>query len=199
MQAKKLDIFFGISIALTAVIALSIPAKGEENLMSVQKPYSITATAEANVPKAEYVPEEQPVAEPTVALYDVPLDEDIQLYIIGLCEEKHIDPAVVIAMIGRESNYNEHALGDNGNSYGLMQVQPRWHYDRMTRLNCMNLYSPYENIAVGLDFLEELLDRYDGDVAMALTAYNQGSYKGTVSNYAKGVIAKAEELRVAAR
>lgn len=195
MKIKKLDLFFGISIALTSVIALSVPAKGEEPLKSAQKPYSITATVEAQIPEAEYVQEEQPVTEPAAALYDVPLDEDIQLYIIHLCEERHIDPAVVVAMIGRESNYDEYALGDNGNSYGLMQVQPRWHYDRMTRLNCMNLYSPFQNITVGIDFLAELLDRYDGDIAKALTAYNQGSYKGTVSNYAKAVMEAAEELR----
>jgi soluble lytic murein transglycosylase-like protein len=195
MKVKKIDAIAGIAIALTAIIALTVPVKGEEPLKGVQKPYGITATAEANVPKAEYVLEEQPVTELTVALYDVPLDEDIQLYIIGLCEEKHIDPAVVVAMIGRESNYDEFALGDGGNSYGLMQVQPRWHYDRMVRLDCMNLYSPYQNIAVGVDFLAELLDRYDGDIAKALTAYNQGSYKGTVSKYAKGIIEVAEELR----
>lgn len=195
MKVKKIDAIAGIAIALTAIIALTVPVNGEEPLMSAQKPYSITVTEESANPITEPVEVEQPVTEPTVALYDVPLDEDIQLYIIGLCEEKHIDPAVVVAMIGRESNYNEHALGDGGNAYGLMQVQPRWHYDRMMRLDCMNLYSPYQNIAVGVDFLEELLDRYDGDIAKALTAYNQGSYKGTVSNYAKGVLEAAEELR----
>ena len=107
MKVKKLDAIFGVAIALTAVIALTVPVKGEEPFISAQKPYTITVTEEPSVPMAEPIEEELVITEPTAALYNVPLDEDIQFYIATLCEEMHIDPAIVVAMIGMESNFDE--------------------------------------------------------------------------------------------
>ena len=137
----------------------------------------------------------QPETTQTVTLYEVPLDEDLQTYIIQLCEEKHIHPAIVFSMCFYESTYNSNAIGDNGNSFGLMQIQPRWHYDRMTRLNCTDLLDPFQNVTVGIDYLAEMRDRYDGHIARALTAYNQGHYNGTVTDYALNVMNLADELR----
>lgn len=128
-------------------------------------------------------------------LYDVPLDAELQFHIIGLCEERDIDPAIVMAMIWKESRFHADSVGDGGNSLGLMQIQPRWHSKRMEKLGCTDLLDPHQNVVVGIDYLAESIRRYDGDVAKALVAYNQGSYKGTVTAYAKSVLAKAEEMR----
>ena len=130
-----------------------------------------------------------------VTLYNVPLDEALQLHIISEAEKHGIDPAIIFAMCWKESTYRASTIGDNGNSYGLMQIQRRWHSARMERLGCSNLLDPYQNVKVGIDYLSELRDCYDGDIAKALVAYNQGSYKGTVTKYARAVLAKAEELR----
>lgn len=134
------------------------------------------------------------LAEP-VTLYDVPLDKELQLHIIQTCEEHHIDPAIVMAMIYRESRFRADAVGDGGNSLGLMQIQPRWHSGRMEKLGCGDLLDPYQNVVVGIDYLAESVERYDGDVAKALVAYNQGHFKGTVTAYAKSVLDMAGELR----
>ena len=128
-------------------------------------------------------------------LYDVPLDAELQFRIIGLCEERDIDPAIVMAMIWKESRFHADSVGDGGNSLGLMQIQPRWHSKRMEKLGCTDLLDPHQNVVVGIDYLAESIRRYDGDVAKALVAYNQGSYKGTVTAYAKSVLEKAEEMR----
>lgn len=128
-------------------------------------------------------------------LYDVPLDAELQFHIIGLCEERGIDPAIVMAMIWKESRFHADSVGDGGNSLGLMQVQPRWHSKRMEKLGCDDLLDPHQNVVVGIDYLAACIHRYDGDVAKALVAYNQGHYNGTVTAYAKSVLAKAEELR----
>ena len=127
-------------------------------------------------------------------LYDVPLDAQLQFYIIGLCEEHNIDPAIVMAMIWRESRFHADSVGDGGNSFGLMQIQPRWHSGRMKKLGCEDLLDPYQNVVVGIDYLAESIDRYDGNIAKALVAYNQGSYKGTVTAYAKAVLDGAERI-----
>lgn len=134
----------------------------------------------------------------TVVLYDVPLAADLQIHIIETCEEHHIDPAIVMAMAYRESGFNAEAIGDGGDSYGLLQIQPRWHYGRMERLGCTDLLDPFQNVTVAVDYLAEQLDRYDGDMAKALVAYNQGHFKETITNYALAVLDMAAELAVTA-
>lgn len=128
------------------------------------------------------------------AYFDVPLSEDLQNHIFAECENKGVAPTIVLAMCYRESNYNASAVGDDCHSYGLMQIQKRWHTQRMQRLGATDLLDPYQNITVGVDYLAELLCRYDHDVEKALTAYNRGHYSGTVTEYAKAVLKTAYEL-----
>ena len=148
------------------------------------------------------------VAEPTteetttaVQLFDVPLDAELQLYIMDLCEEANISAALVIAMIERESYFDASAVGDGGDSLGIMQIQPKWHQWRMDELGGGDWFNAYDNIAVGVHILKGLFDRYGDDVYMVLMAYNGGaSYaermaaKGITSDYALKVDARASEL-----
>lgn len=124
----------------------------------------------------------------------VPLDKELQNYIVETSNTNGISPSVVMALICRESNYKADNIGDNGNSFGLCQIQVRWHYERMQRLGCTDLLDPYQNVKVCIDYLCELLSRYNGDMAKALTAYNRGHYNGTVTQYATSVLAQAEKL-----
>lgn len=153
----------------------------------------------------EYLPETEEVAEetteetveeetePAVVTYDVPLSEELQLHIIKVSEENGIEPSVIIAMAFRESGYNANAVGDNGNSVGLLQIQSKWHWKRMEDLGCTDLTDPYQNVTVGVDYLAELLDRY-GDIEKALTAYNRGRYSGTITEYATEIMTLAGKL-----
>lgn len=128
---------------------------------------------------------------------DVPLPFGLQTHINRVCKSYEIAPEIVFSMIAKESNYNFKEIGDNGNSYGLMQVQLQWHEDRMEKLGCSDLLNPYENVKVGVDYLAELLTYYDGNMGKALTAYNAGatgayehyfSYGIEASEYAEEVI-----------
>ena len=157
--------------------------------------------------KAEAATVMQSITVPQRTYFDCPLSHDLQDYIADLCEEAHIDPAVIIAMIGKESTYKADAKGDKGKSLGLMQIQPRWHYDRMEKLDCDDLLDPYDNVTVGIDFLSELVKKYDGNVNMALMAYNAGATgakknwfsKGIYENkYSRAVMKLAEELKAGA-
>lgn len=154
-------------------------------------------TAATEPPQTEPKETEPLETEPPVAVYDVPLATDLQLHIIAEAEAHGIDPAIIVAMAWKESTYNAGAIGDGGNSYGLCQIQPRWHYSRMQKLGCTDLLDPYQNVTVAIDYLCELLNRY-GSIDKALTAYNRGSYNGTVTSYANTVMAKAEGLEVIA-
>lgn len=161
-------------------------------------------------PVAESTPEtvELIIIEPeeeveTVTYYDVPLDYGLQEFIMYLGKIYDIDPAIIVAMIERESGYDPESVGDNGNSLGLMQVQERYHADRMKELGCTNLLNPHNNIMVGVNYLIELRDKYEGDLNKALMAYNAGAAgayenwfsKGVYNNeYSEYVVAKAQEL-----
>lgn len=149
----------------------------------------------------ESVEEEKIEEGQAVALYDVPLAEDLQLHIIQLCEERHIEPEIILAMIDQESTFRSDAVGDNGNSLGLMQIQPRWHKERMESLGCDNLLDPYQNVTVGVDILAEHLEK-DKGMEWALMAYNGGeSYANkmmasyTVSKYVGSVLEKSDKLK----
>ena len=135
--------------------------------------------------------------EETRTYFDVPLSEDLQNHIFAVCEEKGIDPAIIVAMCFRESTYNASKIGDGGNSFGIMQIQPRHHYERMLKLGCTDLLDPFQNITVGIDYLCEQLNRYDGDMAKALVGYNSGHFSGTVTQYARNVLETAEGLVIA--
>lgn len=147
------------------------------------------------------VVEESSAGEP-VYIYNVPLDADLQLYIIETCSEYHVEPSVIVAMIERESTFRADAIGDSGNSFGLMQIQRRWHEERMERLGVTDLLDPRQNVLVGIDYLAELCNRYEC-IGMALMAYNAGPTgaktnwwdKGIFENaYSSGVLERSETL-----
>lgn len=134
--------------------------------------------------------------------FDVPLSEEIQDTIFAECEKHNIDPALVVALIERESDFDVEAVGDGGRSLGLMQVMYKHHTERMTELNCGDLLDPNQNIKVGVDFLAELIGKYDS-IGEALTAYNAGEAgaykhyfsKGKYTNsFARSIIARTYEL-----
>lgn len=133
----------------------------------------------------------------------IPLAADLQQHINKLASENNIDRCIIYAMIKHESGYRADAIGDNGNSIGLMQVQPRYHKARMDRLGVTDLVNPYQNVIVGIDYLAEMLERYEGNMTKALTAYNCGiggaeKYfsQGIDANaYTKKILAYAKELK----
>jgi len=110
------------------------------------------------------------------SLYQVPfgeLPEDIQIYTHEICEQYGVSTEVVFAIMQYESRFNSEAVGDNGQSFGYMQVMEKWHVDRMKKLGVSDLKNPEENILVAVDYLSELKQIY-GDMTSVLMAYNCG-------------------------
>lgn len=132
--------------------------------------------------------------------FDVPLSEELQEHIFSECEKYNIAPEIVISMIEQESNYEAVAVGDGGNSKGLMQIQSKWHEERMDKLGCTDLLDPFQNVTVGIDYLAELKDR-NVELYWVLMAYNGGCQyantrikTGNISDYALEVTERAAEL-----
>lgn len=172
-----------IVLAIGLVAAILVPSPPERFGIDDQKAVEVAAIYQEQEP-----------------LYDVPLSDEIQRYIMNICRYYEMDPALVLAVIEQESGYDETAVGDGGEAYGLMQVQARWHLARMESLGVTDLLNPYENVAVGVDILAEKLDEGLG-TGWALMAYNGGNQyanemkqAGRISDYAKGIIERAEEL-----
>ena len=111
----------------------------------------------------------------TTKLYtNIPLSARFQKYIDGKCKSYGISTNVVMGCIRTESNFQTQIMGDNGKAYGLMQVQKQWHKARMKKVGATNLLDPYDNVAVGIDYLAELYKIYNGNWHKALMAYNGG-------------------------
>lgn len=184
-----------IVVAAGVLFVKGLDHPAEQPISGSEYREQIAAHAQRNTAVVQKVelPEQK-----SVVLYDVPLSKELQIHIIETCEAHHIDPAIVMAMAYRESGFNAEAIGDGGDSYGLLQIQPRWHYSRMEQLGCTDLLDPFQNVTVAVDYLAEQLDRYDGDIAKALVAYNQGHFNETITNYALAVLDMAAELAVTA-
>ena len=85
-----------------------------------------------------------------------------------------VDPNIVKAIIKEESGGNPSAIGDNGESIGLMQIQPKHHQKRMEELGIVSLFDPQENVILGCSILSDLYDKY-GNYEDALSVYNSGN------------------------
>jgi hypothetical protein len=84
-------------------------------------------------------------------------------------DRHHVDPAVIRAVIQTESNWNAGALSRKG-AGGLMQLIPT----TAQRFGASDLFNPQQNIDAGVRYLKTLLERYNGNLDLALAAYNAG-------------------------
>jgi soluble lytic murein transglycosylase-like protein len=83
-----------------------------------------------------------------------------------------VDPNLIKAIIMAESSCNPRAVSNKG-AKGLMQLMPR----TAEALGVKDCFNPENNINGGVKYFRQLLDRFDGDVELALAAYNAGSTK----------------------
>ena len=87
-----------------------------------------------------------------------------------------LDPCLIFSVMRAESAFNRMAVSPKGAS-GLMQLMP----ETAARFGVRNIFDPRENIFAGAKYLRWLLNRFQGDVRLALAGYNAG--EGAVEFY----------------
>jgi len=116
---------------------------------------------------------------------DLNLDRDGAEKLVKEAAERHrVDPALIRAVIETESNWNAAAVSHKG-ARGLMLLIP----STAQRFGVNDMFNPKQNVDAGVRYLKMLLERYNGNLDLALAAYNAG--EGAVDR-ARGVPAFRE-------
>ena len=95
--------------------------------------------------------------------------DGVETLVREAAERHHVDPALVRAVIETESNWNPRAYSHKG-AGGLMQLIPT----TAQRYGAYDVFNPQQNIDAGVRHLKTLLQRYNGNLDLALAAYNAG-------------------------
>jgi soluble lytic murein transglycosylase-like protein len=115
---------------------------------------------------ADYIPADVPTSG----------DHELDLIIMHAGERYGVDPRFVHAVIWQESKYKPRARSYVG-AQGLMQLMPA----TARRFGCMDANNPASNVDAGTKYLRFLLERFKGNVSLALAGYNAG--EGAVDKY----------------
>jgi len=105
-------------------------------------------------------------------LLDRKLGDNMSQYddlIIRASEKHKIEPALIKAIIKAESNFNHRAVSPKG-ARGLMQLMPA----TASSLQVQDSFHPENNIEGGVRYLRYLLNYFNGNLPLALAAYNAG-------------------------
>tara|TARA_Y100000310_G_scaffold345646_1_gene467677 strand:+ start:4211 stop:4687 length:477 start_codon:yes stop_codon:yes gene_type:complete len=120
-------------------------------------------------------------------------------FIVQESHENKIDPGLIISMIKAESAWSANLVGANAEC-GLMQISPTSTPVPSGRVySCAQLKDPYENIRAGIEIIKYWIDMADGNVTLAICAYDAGfsCFEEMRYDYVEKVATEYEKLIVA--
>ncbi|HZH29536.1 MAG TPA: lytic transglycosylase domain-containing protein [Pyrinomonadaceae bacterium] len=103
-------------------------------------------------------------------------DTNVDSYILSSSTRHGVDPVLIYSIMHRESAFKKMAVSYKG-ARGLMQLMPA----TAARFGVRNIFDPAQNIEAGTRYMRWLLNRFNGDVGLALAGYNAG--EGAVDKY----------------
>lgn len=105
------------------------------------------------------------------ARYRIPADLSAQIYDVASAEG--IDTELAFQLVAVESEFTGHAVSPAG-AIGLTQVMPSTARSMNPRIRREDLFHHETNLRLGFSYLRELIRSYDGNLRLALLAYNRG-------------------------
>jgi hypothetical protein len=107
----------------------------------------------------------------TSRLHSVMSERELEPVISRYSLQHQLHPALIRAVIKAESDFDAMAVSRAG-AAGLMQLMPQ----TAVRMDVRDVYDPDDNIGGGTKYLRQLLDRFHGNLPLALAAYNAGEH-----------------------
>lgn len=101
------------------------------------------------------------------------MDLTLARQIIQAADKERVPHHVAFGLIAVESGFNSKAVGRAG-EVGLTQIKPSTARMYDSRITAEKLKVPETNLTYGLRYFHDLLHRFNGDVMLALAAYNMG-------------------------
>jgi len=120
-----------------------------------------------------FEPDDTPAVPPPTGVVS-PVGQPISVddYIKAASEKHRIDRALIESVIHAESSFNPKAVSRKG-AKGLMQLMPA----TAAELGVNNVFDPQANVDGGTRYLQQLLIKYNNNLAKALAAYNAGPHR----------------------
>lgn len=101
---------------------------------------------------------------------------EVDGYIMDSATRHGLDPLLIYSVMHQESSFKQRAISHKG-ARGLMQLMP----GTAARFGVTNIFDPKQNIEGGSRYMKFLLNRFDGNLSLALAGYNAG--EGAVDKY----------------
>ena len=166
------------------LILTAAPAQAQSNYQIDN--FDLPNAVQIHTPKGE--PKNQPKR--LLRLTSMPLNptlggfttgsSDIDNFIVESGKRNSVDPLLLYSIMHQESSFKTRAMSNKG-ARGLMQLMP----PTAVRFGVSNIWDPKQNIEGGARYMRFLLELFDGDVTLALAAYNAG--EGAVIKYGNRV------------
>lgn len=149
-------------VLIVAALALVISAPGTLTDYATDQPNVSVQVQTISDPTAESTTDPSRAASTT----------ELERAVTRAARQHHLHPALLFAVMKAESSFNPIVVSKAG-AVGLMQLVP----ETAMRHGVQNLYDTNENVAGGARHLRYLLDRFHGNMRLALAAYNAGERK----------------------
>ena len=150
-------------MAAMSSLTFSVPTTTAEIYQYIGRDGSISLT---NVPSDSRY---QKIEVESSRFHTTMSEQELEPVIRRHSSQQQIHPALIRAVIKAESDFDPRAVSRAG-AIGLMQLMPQ----TAIRLDVRDMYNPDDNVGGGAKYLRQLLDRFHGNLPLALAAYNAG-------------------------
>lgn len=132
-------------------------------------------------PLRRYYEQDRDLAVTDFQPLDKPMSVELQEYLYELCADRTLSQdemfQLTMAVVERESGFHTGDVSATGD-YGLMQLNRgpggKYHAYLSEKYNVSDFLDPYQNLRAGVGLLDEYLEKYNGDIRVALLCYGRG-------------------------